>query len=308
MYYYKNGKFIKAFKESTTHSVYRLFSLLYTADKRLIAKLLSEFIVECQASKGQEPWDRRANLYYQALLLTNNELPSFRVAVAKVTELIRMNDGHDSYFLSLGTLLYKLSKEPETSFTCAGRNSHLIGDSHTLSTSLSWNFDKAGVTFLPGITIRDLSSRQKGPCHYAIKNAIKVYSADTVVFSVGEIDQRQIYYRINYYLNNVKKTRAMLEAQISSALEFISKQQSPFQNISIMALPKFYDNLVEIQNKEKSGDIEEWINWYSLVFSEIAEKNGVPVVGKEKMENAVIENKIDHAHFKPEFYENFFDC
>lgn len=306
MYYYKTGQFVEAFQQTTTPNIYRLWSLLFTADKQLIVKHLADFIREVQRGSAVGVWDRRANLYLQVLYLTNREFEAFIDAANRVTELVNA-DEHDNYFTSLGVLLQRLSKNTAVSFVTGGRNEHLIGDSHVLPLSCSWNRDKSIVTFLPGVTLRELSSTLKLPAHYAFENAVSLRSSDRLVFSVGEIDQREIYYRIDAIIREEAKMKQRLQNQIRAGLEFVASMRSPFQDICVLALPRYFENVVPKYNQSHKVEIEKWVNWFADVYHESAEAAGLAISGKPALDKAALHDKLDMAHFKPEFYEGFFD-
>jgi hypothetical protein len=305
MYFYKRGEFLEAYKADSTPNLYKLWSLLYTADKRLISSYLRKFIRETQSEKKTLGWDRRAFLYFQVLLLTNNEKSAFVEASSNLTTLIKLNDEHDRYFSSLGVLLHRISKVGNSDFTISDRNTHLIGDSHCLPMSLSWNFDKGGVTFLPGVTTRELSSVLKQPAEYALENAVRSSQADRIVFSIGEIDQREIYYRIESYLADEEKIKERFQLQLHSALSKLSSLRSPYQDAFVVAMPPFFENQVRKADLEKSANISDWINWYGTTFNEVAIDVGLGILGRRQMAAANDSDKIDQSHFHPEFYRSF---
>lgn len=306
MYFYKKGEFLNAFEAETTPNIYRLWSLMYTADKRLISHKILSFIHEEQKKNNNGLWDRRAYLYIQVLALTSNEYENFLTAVGKFDRLVNA-DIHDGYFFSLGQYLNKLATAPRPTFKSCKRNTHLIGDSHCLAVSPSWNFDKGLVTFLPAVTTRELSSRLKQPAHYGFENAIRIAQSDRLVFSIGEIDQREIYGRIEAYLLNASATKDRIKLQIRQSIASLHDMVSPFQDAYVLAMPPFFESLVPEKLKHRSDEIREWIEWFGATFAEEAEKQGFGVFGKEKMRSAGQQDLIDHAHFKPGFYENFFD-
>ncbi len=306
MYHYKRGEFLQAFNEPTTPKIYKLWSLLYTADKSLILDRLSRFIKEARTSNNNGVWDRRAYLYVQVMALTNNERATFLSTAEKLDGLVKA-DKQDGYFLSLGQFLKKLSMSDFPDFTSSVRNSHLIGDSHTLSLSMSWNYDKGAVSFLPAVTTRELSSEIKLPAHYAFENAIRLTIADRLVFSIGEIDQREIYNRIEAYSAQPSVTRERIRLQLIQSMASLRAMVSPFQDAFFLAMPPFFESLVPDHLEDRSTEIKDWIQWYGATFETEAKEQGFVVSGSDKMRNAQQQDLIDHAHFKPGFYENFFD-
>lgn len=300
--HYESGELEKVLESKTSPLEQKLFACLFTADKTFINRFLLELgrdLANDNASLG------RVALFLTATHLTNGNLAAANQQFSQLTNSIFESGNLTSFFASLAGLIQELLRDDiKLEKTILSENGALIGDSHTLSLSYLWAQPTSEVLYLPGLTLRGLSSPQKNSYTQAIENATSVsLRKDHLTFSIGEIDARNLYTHFAKIL--VKKSyKDIMSETIRTSLNFVYGLRAPYQEFYIFNLPGFNPALVQKENLKHKAKIKSLYCEFKQVFSQTAVEIGFNLIDhKEMLETEHINNLIDHAHFHPSFYQ-----
>jgi hypothetical protein len=307
IYYFKKGKFIECAESKNSDRLMRLWSILYLSDVSLSARLLEKFDNELGSDEYGVAWRKRSNLFKATLLLTNRQIDEFIRCIDSVKNIELLGE-QDQFFLSLALHLKAIAKEALQTKKAENEEKisrfNLIGDSHVLINALHCGKNRGDrISFLPGITLRNLSSRTASSAQYALENALNISdTSSSIVFSLGEIDQREIYLRIEQY--EIKNVWGGLSQSIYYGLRHIFEKRSCFQKFYIIGLPSFDSNVARLYDVAEVESVEERVNWYRDQFSATAKELGFRVLEPAGKINSADFKISDAFHFRLEYFKD----
>ncbi len=276
-----------------------LFALIFLCDsKHFYSYSLN------MADRYDKKWLPRIALIRAAKQFTDRNYESAKTQINSIVENALCMGNMDDFYVSLFRYLQILTNISEDFGNLDfAANSSLIGDSHTISLSKVWNATSSDIYYLPGMTLRGLSFPLKNSYTSALESAI-IHSQrkDKVIFSIGEIDSRNIYQYSRKY-KDIEGFELATKKIINTSLGKIFSYKAPYQKYYIFSLPGFRPSLLPDLPFEEVEKIESLYHIFRSTFLSDAENIGFNVIDHNDMfETKHNENLIDHAHFHPGFF------
>lgn len=306
---YESGRLLDSIDSPTSPRQQKFFATLFTCDNRYIFEYVSRYV----DTEEKDGWMARLLALKSVMLHCIGQHSSANQQARIVaTALSELGDGMDTFYQSLVQYLVKISELDLDPNKLAPMGTAIIGDSHTVSISQVINGASEGITYLPGITLRGLSSPFQNSYQKAMLNAAAVHQRkNRVLFSVGEIDQRLSYQiGIKNLANNYDSYLDRLFETLRKGLEKIASLKCPYQEFFVLSLPPFDAALVSKNSlsDEQTQKIVAQIENYGRIYEETAESLGIRVIGRSVMRYGTPHsNLLDHAHFHPSVYESIFN-
>lgn len=217
------------------------------------------------------------------------------------------------YFLSIWKMLVIYLQIPPIKYDAINVQDNLkfyiIGDSHLIGMAVSPARYFSKFNYIPGLRYSIISSPQNNIKIEGLKNAFLFsYPYQKIIISIGEIDTRLAFNKAKENSSLIDEILENFKIQFNDSLILINKLKLKTQFISLIIppLPKDHEseNINSIKAAVMIGEMLDYIEKgaNNHGFSTIK----YPDLIKKNQYFNIIDNYIDHAHFKPEVYFDIF--
>jgi hypothetical protein len=292
----------------------KVFASLSSGDGAGVLDFAAEYLKNSSVSEASKI---KIRLIISIIFLSKNDRKNCVTIINSLGEpdLTKLGGWIPAFFYSLWRLIVlqlsvkhhdlapSLIFPPERKVAIIG-DSHLIGMMSALGRLAYFSY-----YYIPGVRYSYLASPQMNLKKIGVSNAIlHSYECDEVIFSVGEIDTRDVYCSLqNGNIDGYKYSPEYFQAITLKSIFFIKSLLGIHQKLTIIVPPPPSEVLLANYNKEEVQAIIKRMVSINAAIKDSITKTEVnllqyPYANDDGNFLSFKSILIDHAHFKPNIY------